>query len=184
MHRKIIVALLMVTLAVAWFSTAGSAQVGDGFDLSWHVIGGGGAGGPLTGSGYSLRSTIGQTAVDRYHDAVYWFRNGYWGGVINTPPLLMGLPDVIVDHTTVLPVCIDLWAHAWDEESLDSNLTYTILGSPPAGAGVSIVGNRWLCMNPSTDWCPTTPVTVRATDPGGLWDNDGFTLSVTWSCKG
>jgi hypothetical protein len=176
--------LLVPLLAAVLVGGVASAQTGDGFDLSWHVMGGGGAGGPVTGSGFSVRSTIGQTATGSFSDAVYWFRNGYWGGVINTPPVLTGLPDVIVDHTTVLPVCLDLWAYAVDKESLDGNLTYSIVGSPPAGAGVSIVGNRWLCMDPSTDWCPSTAVTIRATDPGGLWDNDAFTLSVTWSCKG
>jgi hypothetical protein len=29
-----------------------------------------------------------------------------------------------------------------------------------------------------------TDVTVRATDPGGLWDEDTFRVAVTWSCPG
>jgi hypothetical protein len=103
--------------------------------------------------------------------------------LMNTTPLLAGLPDVIVDHTTTLPVVIDLWAYATDAETPDSGLTYTIEGLPPAGAGVSIVGNRWLNVNPSSDWCGYTDVTVRATDPGGLWDEDTFRVAVTWSCR-
>ena len=103
--------------------------------------------------------------------------------LLNTTPLLAGLPDVIVDHTTTLPVVIDLWAYASDAETPDSGLTYTIEGAPPSGAGVSIVGNRWLNVNPGSDWCGWTDVTVRVTDPGGLWDEDTFRVAVTWSCR-
>jgi C1A family cysteine protease len=102
----------------------------------------------------------------------------------NTPPTISGLPDAIVDHTTSLPVQIDLWAYASDAETPDSGLTYTIEGSPPPGAGVTIAGNRWLTVNPSASWCGYTDVTVRVTDPGGLWDNDTFRVAVSWSCPG
>jgi hypothetical protein len=103
---------------------------------------------------------------------------------VNAPPDISGVPDVIVDHTTSLPVAIDLWAYASDFPTPDSGLTYTIEGSPPAGAGVSIVDNRWLIIDPSTSWCGYTDVTLRVTDPGGLWDNDRFRVAVTWSCQG
>jgi hypothetical protein len=101
-----------------------------------------------------------------------------------TPPTISGLPDVIIDHTTSLPVQIDLWAYAADAETPVSGLTYTIEGAPSPGAGVSIVGNRWLTVNPSTSWCGYADVTVRVTDPCGLWDNDTFRMGVTWSCQG
>jgi hypothetical protein len=104
--------------------------------------------------------------------------------VANTPPTISGLPNVIVDPTTSLPVTIDLWAYASDSETPDSGLAFTIQGSPPPGAGVSIVGNRWLTIDPDPSWCPFTNITIRVTDPGGLWDNDTFRLAVTWSCLG
>lgn len=81
MIRKVIVSLLVVILAGAWLSSIGSAQTGDGFDLSWNVMGGGGAGGPLTGDGFSLRSTLGQTAIGSFSDASYQVGNGYWAAV-------------------------------------------------------------------------------------------------------
>jgi hypothetical protein len=102
----------------------------------------------------------------------------------NTPPTLSGLPDVIVDETTSLPVTIDLWAYASDAETSDSGLTYTIEGSPPTGAGMTIVSNHYLTIDPSTSWCSYTDVTVRVTDPGGLWDNDTLRVAITWSCQG
>jgi hypothetical protein len=102
----------------------------------------------------------------------------------NTPPTLSGLPDQLIDHTTSLPAMIDLWAYASDAETLVSGLTYTIEGTPPAGAGVTIVGNRYVHVNPSAYWCGYTDVTIRVTDPGGLWDTDTFRVAVTWSCPG
>jgi hypothetical protein len=32
--------------------------------------------------------------------------------------------------------------------------------------------------------CGGTGVTVRATDPGGLWDEDTFRVAVSWACPG
>jgi hypothetical protein len=102
----------------------------------------------------------------------------------NNPPTLSGLPDQIIDHTTSLPATIDLWTYASDAETPVSGLTYTIEGTPPAGAGVTIVGNRYVHVNPSAYWCGYTDVTIRVTDPGGLWDTDTFRVAVTWSCLG
>ena len=183
--RWLKITILVAAIAViALASSVVFAQTGDGFDLTWHVMGGGGGGSPLTGSGFSMRSTIGQTAIGSSSDAPYETRHGYWPGAINTMPLFTGLPDVLVDHTTTLPVTIDLWAYAIDAETSDSGLTYNIEGSPPAGAGVSIVGNRWLSIDPSTSWCPYTDVTVRVYDPGGLWAEDTIRVTVTWVCLG
>jgi hypothetical protein len=80
MRWKMIAALLVMVLAVVLVGGFVSAQTGDGFDLSWHVMAGGGAGGPLAGSGFSLRSTVGQTAIDTLSDATFWVGNGYWYG--------------------------------------------------------------------------------------------------------
>jgi hypothetical protein len=49
---------------------------------------------------------------------------------------------------------------------------------------VTLVDNRHVQVEPSTDWCGWTDVTVRATDPGGAWDDDTFCVAVTWSCPG
>jgi parallel beta-helix repeat protein len=102
----------------------------------------------------------------------------------NTPPTVSGLPDQIFDENTILPITIDLWAYASDGETPVSGLTYTIEGTPPPGAGVTIDGNRYVYVNPSTTWCGWTDVTIRVTDPGGLWDSDTFRVAVTWSCQG
>jgi hypothetical protein len=41
-----------------------------------------------------------------------------------------------------------------------------------------------LSFNPGAIWYGYTDVTVRVTDPGGLWDNDTFRVAVSWSCPG
>jgi YVTN family beta-propeller protein len=108
-----------------------------------------------------------------------------WTGVAdNTPPTFSDLPNVVVDETVSLPATVDLWSYASDIETPDSGLTFSIEGLPPAGAGVTLTGNRYLNANPSTDWCGYVDVTVRVTDPGGLWDEDTSRVAVTWSCKG
>ena len=98
---------------------------------------------------------------------------------------LFGLEDQIFDQDRLPPGDpIDLWEFAYHPEAADDELTYTIEGLPPAGAGVEIVDNRWLNIDPSFDWCGFTDVTVRATDPGGVWDEDTLRVAVTWTCQG
>jgi len=99
-------------------------------------------------------------------------------------PSLSGLPNQVFDQSTSRPSTIDLWDYAWDAQTDASGLTYTIEGTPPAGAGVTLDGNRTVTVNPSPNWCGGTDVTVRATDPGGLWDEDTFRVAVSWSCPG
>jgi hypothetical protein len=100
------------------------------------------------------------------------------------PPALALLPDVVVDQTTSLPVMFDLWALASDAETADDDLDYFIWSAPPAGAGVTISGNRWLIVDPSTSWCGSTDVTIGVSDPGLQYDSDTFRVAVTWSCQG
>jgi hypothetical protein len=108
-----------------------------------------------------------------------WYIDDFW--VANLPPALSLLPSWVIDHNTTLPISIDLWAHASDPETADNGLTYTITGAPP---GMTIVGDRWLVIDPSTSWCGYADVTIGVTDPGGLWDTDTFRVAVSWSCPG
>jgi len=102
----------------------------------------------------------------------------------NTPPTLSGVPDQVFDHSTSPPGTIDLWSYASDTESAPGELTYTVEGPPPAGAGVWLEDNRYVRVDPSPNWCGGTDVTIRCTDPGGLWDEDAFRVAVSWSCPG
>ena len=95
-----------------------------------------------------------------------------------TPPTLSGLPDRTLDEGTSLDNTIDLWAYTSDAETPDSGLAYTIDNTPSAGAGVTIDSNRYIDVNPTANWCGWTDITIRVTDPGGLWDTDTFRVTV------
>ena len=108
-----------------------------------------------------------------------------WESAANdTPPNLSGLPNQLFGAGSSLPGTIDLWAYASDAESAPSELTYTIEGAPHPGAGVTLEDNRYVHVSPSPNWCGGADVTVRATDPGDLWDNDTFRVAVAWACPG
>jgi hypothetical protein len=51
------------------------------FDLKWHVMAGGGAGSPLTGSGFSVYSTLGQTGIGPAGGGASRLCAGFWCGV-------------------------------------------------------------------------------------------------------
>jgi hypothetical protein len=121
--------------------------------------------------------------LDYFFNPSYLFPY-YYALSKNTPPTLSGLPDQLFDHSTSLPSTIDLWAYASDAESPASELAYVIEGLPPAGAGVSLSGNRYVTVNPSASWCGGTDVAIRVTDPDGLWNTATFRVAVSWSCQG
>ena len=114
--------------------------------------------------------------------------NGTWWSFTifaeNIAPTLSGLEDQFFDQSYLPPSSIDLWAYTEDTETPDSGLTFTIASSPPTGAGITLIANRYLQIDPSNDWCGFADVTVRVTDPGGLWDEDTLRVGVTWSCRG
>jgi|GEM_PF-1116484 len=98
---------------------------------------------------------------------------------VNDPPVISGLPDrtVLEDHTW--DNAIDLWAYTSDPETADSGLTFTITGNTNTNCGVSIDSNRYIDINPVPNWNGYSDVTVRATDPSGLYSSDTFRITVT-----
>jgi hypothetical protein len=97
----------------------------------------------------------------------------------STPPTITGLPDQTLEVNTSLDNAIDLWAYASDAESPDSDLTFTIDNTPDPNAGVSIDSSRYIDINPTLGWTGQTNVTIRVTDPGGLFDTDSFQVTVS-----
>jgi|YNPNPStandDraft_1061719.scaffolds.fasta_scaffold79449_2 hypothetical protein len=73
-------ALLLSLLVLAVLGGTAFAQTGDGFDLSWNVMGGAGGVGPLEGSGFSLDGTLGQTAIGPAAGGTFTVQQGYWYG--------------------------------------------------------------------------------------------------------
>jgi len=96
MRRNVLALCLVVILAGAVLVGAAFAQTGSGFDLSWNVLSGGGGSGPMTGSGYNVTATIGQTAVGSSSGSGYTLSHGFWNiGVIS---YLLGLPAILKNH--------------------------------------------------------------------------------------
>ena len=59
------------------------AATGDGFDLSWFTIDGGG--GPSVGGGFTLEGTVAQPDGDLLQGDGFTLQGGFWGGAC--PPL-------------------------------------------------------------------------------------------------
>jgi len=97
----------------------------------------------------------------------------------NTPPILSGLPDQTVPMNGSADNAIDLWAYADDTEDTDADLTFSIVNTPDANADVSIDANRYIDINPTTDWTGQIDVEVQVQDTGGLTDTDIFQVVVT-----
>ncbi len=96
----------------------------------------------------------------------------------NTPPTISDLPNQEVPINGSALGVIDLWAFAGDTEDADEELTFTINNAPTTEAGVSIDGNRYVDINPATDWTGETEVEIQVEDTGGLTDSDTFRVTV------
>jgi hypothetical protein len=97
----------------------------------------------------------------------------------NTAPTISGLPDQTLPVNGSANDAIDLWAYANDVEDTDDVMTYTIANSPVVSAGVTIDSNRYIDINPATDWSGTTDVEIQVQDTGGLTDTDTFQVTVS-----
>ena len=73
---------------------------------------------------------------------------------------------------------IDLWNYASDAEDADADLTFAIVNSPVVSAGVTIDSNRYIDVNPATDWTGVTDVEVQVQDTYGMTDTDSFQVTV------
>jgi len=80
-QKIIILAVMLLLLA---FGAAALAQTSTGFNLEWHVIGGGG--GESSSVDYRVHGTIGQsvTSPPAASGAEFVVSSGYWPG--GTPP--------------------------------------------------------------------------------------------------
>lgn len=93
MTRRLLFTLLGIGLLCAVPAASTLAQTGSGFDLTWNVMGGGGPGDPLISSGFSVRSTLGQTVVGAASGSCFNLRHGYW-----MLDALVYLPIVLRDY--------------------------------------------------------------------------------------
>jgi hypothetical protein len=92
---------LRVPLAACLFlllASAVLAQSGEGYDLSWWTVDGGG--GTFSGGGvYSLGGTAGQPDAGMMTGGAYTLAGGFWGGgAVTVPERAIYLPLVVRSH--------------------------------------------------------------------------------------
>ena len=77
--RRIRLGLQAVVIILALFALASAAlaQVSANYDLSWHVIAGGG--GRMEGGNHSLLGTIGQSMAGTMSSSGHTLDSGFWG---------------------------------------------------------------------------------------------------------
>ena len=87
------IALLVVILALLNLSglAPAHAQTGDGYDLTWYTIDGGG--GSSSGGGYMLHGTVGQPDTGLWAGGGYVLLGGFWG-------------DGVTHHRIYLPLIL------------------------------------------------------------------------------
>lgn len=90
MRKKLLLALFLVLLLSLAAFIVVSAQVSEGFDLSWYVVGGGG--GNSESGDYVLSSTVGQTAAGESTSSDgYTQTHGFWQTFTDTVRTLLPL---------------------------------------------------------------------------------------------
>jgi hypothetical protein len=74
---RLIISLSIFLVLLLWGSLFAFAQNGNEFDLSWHVIAGGG--GTSNGNIYTVTGTSGQAIVGYSSSENYVVGSGFWG---------------------------------------------------------------------------------------------------------
>jgi hypothetical protein len=73
------------------------AQTSASYDLTWNVIAGGG--GPISGGGYAINSTIGQPVVGVAKEAGYELCSGFWCSELVAVEYRIYLPVVLKNYS-------------------------------------------------------------------------------------
>ena len=77
--KSVLQVIPVVALALLLLASVTVAQSGDGHDLSWWTVDGGGAT-FSTGGGYALGGTVGQPDAGVLEGGDYSLTGGFWGG--------------------------------------------------------------------------------------------------------
>jgi len=129
------------------------------------------------GSGDSLH----RIHVDLYgNDPVSWLPNAPSPGVASsftTPPVRINeIADVTVDEDDPNTV-LDL-SDIFHDPDLDETLTLSVSGNTNGGLAATTMVGTDLTLSYIADQDGSADITVRATDPVGVWVEDTFTVTV------
>ena len=95
---------------------------------------------------------------------------------VNDPPVVTNIPDQTIAEGSTF-VTINLDDYVSDIDNTDAQMTWTYSGN--VQLTVSIVNRVATITVPNADWYGVETITFKATDPGGLWDDDPATFTVT-----
>jgi len=93
---------------------------------------------------------------------------------VNQPPVVSDIPDQsILLGGSFSQISLDFYVN--DPDNTDTELNWTYSGS--SSLTVSIT-DRVATITPQSGWTGSETITFRATDPGGLYDEDSVTFTV------
>lgn len=82
----------------------------------------------------------------------------------DTQPTLEGLLDLAMNAGTTFEGATDLWPHAYDPESSDEELVFSLTSVTSEFCGPSLRDDRFIDVNPHPGWAGTCAVTVSVSD--------------------
>ncbi len=94
----------------------------------------------------------------------------------NDPPVVSDIPDQMIAEGSAFAT-INLDDYVTDVDNTDAQMTWTYSGN--SELTVSIVARVATITIPSLEWNGAETITFKATDPGGLWDDDAAVFTVT-----
>ncbi len=95
---------------------------------------------------------------------------------LNDAPVVTNIPDQVISEGSTFAV-INLDDYVSDIDNLDTEMNWTYSGNTQLL--INIVNRVASIVIPSPDWYGSETIMFRATDPGGLFDEDAATFTVT-----
>lgn len=95
---------------------------------------------------------------------------------VNDAPVVSDIPDQTITEGQSFAI-INLDDYVSDVDNADNELIWSYTGNTELI--VTIVDRTAMVSAPNAQWTGSETITFRATDPGGLWDEDAATFTVT-----
>jgi len=96
----------------------------------------------------------------------------------NSSPIFTVIPNKTILNHHNQPNAIDLWEYVTDDHDEASALNFFISNTPAPEAGISLVENRYISINPQLGWQGTTDVEIQAQDTRGAINTTLFSVKV------
>lgn len=93
-------------------------------------------------------------------------------------PTLNNLPNQLLLVNTNHNHALDLQAYANDIDTPIAQLSFSLQGTIPSEAGVTMENARYININPTLDWVGQVTVNILVTDPDNLVDSQSFEIIV------